>query len=587
LRELSFISDGRIRKIQENVVCREILKDTIRAFTYKSIREHQGDYRGKLLLLSYAKCYDKKFKKRKKHMKKNPVLILAGIVAWIALFLSNAGAELSDKDFSLLSNTDILQIQRSRNSMSDITKYIDSQPDLFTPVKQKDKNTINRDQRLSLWNTYQIFLDHLLTLDLLGQSYSKYYKASKGERKKQAFRISYAAFLAQYRYAMDYITLMEKTPDFHLVLNEPVPEIGLPPNTYSKLKFRFLNVLRGAEFARLNTVYHYYGKDPDLALTNEMENDISAIWKAGKYKGPIQTLQNAIQMLQDAAFTTWFPVQKGISTVMGNVRVRRGDDFLIARDQINLFAKELEPGDILLQRREWCLSNIGLPGFWTHAALYIGHPEQRTSFFNDPDVKNWIRRTDPQAKTIEELLKKHYPEPYADSMLPRENKDPVRVIEAIGEGVVFTSLEHSSDADSMVVLRPVLSKTAKARAVYRAFHFHGRPYDFNFDFLSDASLVCSEIIYKAYLPTDQMKGLDLPLNQMLGRTVLSPNHIARLFDKEYDSNPQLDFVLFYDGTEKENKAKRAGIDVFRKSWKRPKWHIIIKDSLLDQTRPDA
>jgi len=84
-----------------------------------------------------------------------------------------------------------------------------------------------------------------------------------------------------------------------------------------------------------------------------------------------------------------------------------------------------------------------------------------------------------------------------------------------------------------------------------------------------------------------MKGLDLPLNRMLGRTVLSPNNIARLFDKEYDSNPQLDFVLFYDGTEKENKAKRAGIEAFRKSWKRPKWHIMIKDSLLDQTRPDA
>jgi hypothetical protein len=133
----------------------------------------------------------------------------------------------------------------------------------------------------------------------------------------------------------------------------------------------------------------------------------------------------------------------------------------------------------------------------------------------------------------------------------------------------------------MVALRPALSKETKARAIFRAFNFSGRPYDFNFDFLTDSALVCSELVYKAYLPAGQDEGLFLPLSDMLGRKVLSPNNIARLFDEEYDLAPQLDFVLFFDGNEKKGKAVQEDVSEFRKSWERPKWHIVIKDTMWD------
>ncbi|TLN17654.1 protein tyrosine phosphatase, partial [bacterium] len=63
-------------------------------------------------------------------------------------------------------------------------------------------------------------------------------------------------------------------------------------------------------------------------------------------------------------------------------------------------------------------------------------------------------------------------------------------------------------------------------AVLRAFSYAGRPYDYNFDFLTDAALVCSELIFKCYEPARGFKGLTLPQSVVLGRVLTSPNELA-------------------------------------------------------------
>jgi len=50
---------------------------------------------------------------------------------------------------------------------------------------------------------------------------------------------------------------------------------------------------------------------------------------------------------------------------------------------------------------------------------------------------------------------------------------------------------------------------------------------------------------------------------------------VKFFDKYYDTARQaLYFVLFYDGSEKKQQAVAADLASFRKSWQRPKWHIL-------------
>lgn len=515
-----------------------------------------------------------------KNICKALVLFITFVSICLSIYLSTSQS-FAAQEYKQRYAQDIKAILSSRQGMQSALDFVATRPEIFPTVKvEGNEHQLNREQRMIVWQAWQNFLDHVFFFDTMGSMYAGVYKNAEGKKnKQQPFFAAYACFLAQYRFAMDYIERMEKNPSMHVILNEAVPELGLDEGTYSRIKFRFLNVLRGAEFARLNVLYLYYKQGSKSLLQSAIEEDMAKIWGAGKGKGPKLTARNALKIVGDLGFTAWFPVQKNVSSLMGEIKVWRPGISLISAKQIEQLKEKLRPGDILLQRREWYATNVGIPGFWTHAALYVGTPEERTVYFADPEVKKWLVDLGARDGILDNLLQKKYPQKYKLGITPQEEKHQPRVLEAIAEGVSFTTLEHSASADSMVVLRPNLPLKNVAHSILRAFHYSGRPYDFNFDFRTDSELVCSELVYKAYERTTEFAGLSLPLSEVLERPLLSPNEIARLFDEEYGKDGQ-QFVLisFLDGNEKEHKAVEATVEQFRKSWKRPKWHIWIQDN---------
>ncbi len=281
-------------------------------------------------------------------------------------------------------------------------------------------------------------------------------------------------------------------------------------------------------------------------------------------------------MLADESLAAVFPLQSSISEWMGDTKVHRIDSTLISADQMDGLKSILSPGDIILERREWYLSNIGLPGYWPHAALYVGTPEQRrSSFAGDKATADWVRSQGEDGGDFEMLLQRRFPGAYKAG-LAKESGHQVSIIEAMSEGVVFTSVEHSASCDSLAVLRPRLPKVEKARAVFNAMHLHGRPYDFDFDFLTDSSIVCTELVYKSYEPCEGFKGMNFPLVDIAGRKVTPANEMARQFDEEADKDSrQSDIVIFLDASEGDGKAFKSTEKEFRRSWRRPKWHIVL------------
>ncbi len=514
------------------------------------------------------------------HVERILFKLLVSMASLICFASAACAAESSLKVHEELKR-DVRVVKIARQGIQQIFDYVDQNPELFNSVEKDATRILSRQKRLQVWQTWQSLLDHILTLDKIGHRNTEYFVSSKG--KKQAsefFLVSFAAFLTEYRYAMDFIERMELNPAMSVLLNDPVEEFGIESASYSKFKFRFLNILRGAEFARLHVLYTFYKKNADNPFEKQIEEDTTLIWKAGQGKGTLMTAENALQVVMDFGFTAWFPVQKSVASMMGNIKVWRPGKSLVDDQYIKLLAQKLKPGDILLERREWYATNLGIPGYWTHAALYIGTPEQRSKYFSGPEIQQWVTQRDPDAKNMEDVLLRKFPLKYQESVISSDDGNPVKILEAIEHGVSFTSLEHTAAADSIAVLRPKLGKTEMANAILRAFTYSGRPYDFNFDFRTDSELVCSELIYKVYEPVDSGKGLKFKLTEMMGRPILSPNNIAKMFAQEYSGKEsQLDLVIFIDGNEYKGKAEEAGLDQFLTSWKRPKYHILLPESV--------
>ena len=470
---------------------------------------------------------------------------------------------------------DLAAVQIYRDGLRNVLAFVGSRPDLFPTETVKEPRLLRREDKEVVWSTWKSYLDYVLALDAVGRYYRYYYRL-RGDNEDRAFLVAYTGFLAEYRTALEFVDRMEHDKNLDTLLNEPVPEIGLPKDTYSKLKFRFLNAGRGTEFVALGAIYKAKGAESEPEIRKRIDEDRQAIWKMGRGQGEALTLKNAGQVVQKAGFAAYFPVQAGVSEWMGDTKVKRLNVSLVKEGQIKDMTKRLEPGDIFLVRHEWYLSNVGLPGFWPHAVLYIGTVEDRRKYFDDLDVKEWVKSQGQADGDFETLLRAKNPDNYQASAKPLHG-DVTRVIEAISEGVSFNSIEHACEADSLVVLRPRLPKRDKAAAILRAFHYAGRPYDFNFDFRTDSTLVCTELVYKSYEPAYGYRGLHFPMVEMLGRPVLPANEIAKTFDAQYGTkDQQADFVLFLDGYEKEKRAVESTLEAFRESWKRPKWHVLTQ-----------
>lgn len=470
--------------------------------------------------------------------------------------------------------SDLQAVKIYREGLEKVTGFAEGQTNLFPNPKPVESRLPRREEKEVLWEIWKTYLDYLLALDAIEHYHHDWFRLS-GQQREQSFAVGYGAFLAKYRFSLQLIATVEKNPMLDTILNDPVAEMGLPARSYAKLKFRFLNGGTATEFGARAIVRETMHEGATGSFLQAMNNDADALLKMGRGQGELLTLKNALKILQKAGDIAWFPVQAGVAEWMGDTKVYRTDRSLISPAQIQKL--KLMPGDVLLVRREWYLSNIGLPGFWPHAALYIGTPEERRQFFADPDVVAWVK-SQGTTDEFEKLLQAREETAYAESLKPQPKNHHTRILEAMSEGVSFTALEHCADADSVVVLRPLLSKIEKATALLRAFHYAGRPYDFNFDFATDAELVCTELVFKAYEPSQQLRGLRLPLVEMLGRKLLPANEIARQFDSQYGSkDAQFQFVTFLDGYERGRKAVEASVEQFRQSWRRPKWHVLTQE----------
>jgi hypothetical protein len=508
------------------------------------------------------------------------VLLASGCASTPPLMLQMSPEELRQK-----AEDDLRQVQQYDEALGRTLLYASKHPGLFPKGGVVDMSPEEKDLLRDVWRET---LDYMLALDGIKRFWRHFggiNLLARGEDHALGFLVGYTAWVVQYRAGLVFIDLTVPSKPLETLLDEAAPEHDIPKGSFAKLKWNVINLksvgqlVSGREYLRAVA-------GPALErghcrsrphCTWALDNTVPYVRKARshlKERGVVDFGYNAFDILRDASFTAWFPVQKVVAEWMGDTKVKRFHAHLIDHEQLHAMRQRMEPGDIIVARHNWYLSNVGLPGFWPHAELYVGAPDELWAYFDDPELDDEFPRLDPHTPGVITHLSTYYPEVWKHYVSGSEDQ-PYRVIEAISEGVVFSSLEKAAGADYVGVMRPRFRKLDKARAVAKAFELHGRPYDFNFDFLTDEKLVCTELVYKAWQPDQNKNGPDFELSRIVGRTTLPANHMVRHFDQNHEREDRaLDFVYFLDGLEGIDGAVVSDLANFRKSWRRPKWDTV-------------
>ncbi len=445
---------------------------------------------------------------------------------------------------------------------------------------------LTAEEEALLLESFAAMVDYAMALDAIRVFWEDWYRfdPSRVERRyhMRSYLLTYAAELALYEKAARFSQRVLANPTAKKFLDAPHPSHDLPENSFSHFREELLGTRDQARVVA-GERYLVVLAEGLGGRSEARELDVDWLWSACEDHlrvieavAPIDraalTVRADAQILKRSVRRVWFPVQKETADWMGDVRVRRVGWYLIPPEQQEQAAAMLMPGDIMIARKNWYLSNVGLPGFWPHAILYLGSPEELEAWSDDPLILDWIEITTGERQPFPRFLQEHFPTAWLHYQLGHDGQTN-RVIEAIGEGVVFNSMDHVS-GDYLAAVRPRLDKLAKAQAIVEAFSHWGKPYDFDFDFATDHTLVCTELVWRAYRPAEGKLGLDLPMARVAGRVTLPANLMVQHF-AEHLAGPDApyEFVLFIDAVEKEQRTFFSDQAAFEGSWARTKWDI--------------
>jgi len=452
-----------------------------------------------------------------------------------------------------------------------------------------EQHVLTASEEQLLQQSWRSIWDMAFALDQIRFFYEDWYRydISRIERSYhlKSFLLTYAAELVLYEKGTRIITLVKNNSNAVKFLNSEKKDWDLPENSFALFRASLqgerdqARVIAGKQYLellRISVKGHEEAKKLGCDwLWRWAERNYSNIAAMSHFELAMLGVSSDFSVIKTTVKRNWYPAQSRVAEWMGDTRVRRIGKPLITYAQLQVMERLLEPGDILLSRHNWYLSNIGLPGFWPHSAIYIGDKHTLKAYFDDIEIKAFIKEHTGKEQDLWEYLSGHVSKAWWVYAM-KETEEPFVVLEAVSEGVSLSTM-NNLQADYLVALRPQLSKLDKLKAILEAFSHFEKPYDYNFDFATDHALVCTELLWRSYRPGPDKTGLAIPLVTVMGRKTLPANHIAELFANERSlDKPQLKFVYFLDGSEKEKKAHVGSEEAFINSHLRTKWDVFLE-----------
>ena len=341
------------------------------------------------------------------------------------------------------------------------------------------------------------------------------------ERRGLALSLAYAGALVLVDVARFLRERFHHRPVVRKKLNEPEPHFGIPGGTYDLVQKSLTSAVHAwhlyhaAKYVEL----HWPALNDAGRGTAEFEQALAIIprlqhrldvtvdrYLVARTRVRARSLSTSVG--RDLLGRALYGLQKLVSQMISEKYLHIGHQPHLPAEVDARLESLLQPGDVIVTRKEHALTNYFLPGYWPHAALYIGTSAQlcEAGLQEHANVKTrW--------QTLETC----------------DAARPNRVLESLKDGVRVRSLTVPFSCDAVTIIRPMLSREDVMTAIGRGFFHDGKPYDFDFDFSRSDRMVCTEVVYRSY---EGIGGLRFELTRRAGRLTLSAEDLLQMALKQ-------------------------------------------------------
>jgi hypothetical protein len=299
-------------------------------------------------------------------------------------------------------------------------------------------------------------------------------------------------------------------------LNEPEPHFGIPACVYETVQHSLTSPRHAWHLYHAFQYFHEHEAElrelgrngvllPCLAVIDRLEHRLHvdrSQYAAARLRVRMDEARRGLR--QDLLGRAIYGLVKLAGCVSSGIYTRPGhrpDLPPAVREQLRPL---LRPGDVFITRKEHAMTNYFLPGFWPHAALYLG----------DSDMLSQLG-----------IAEHEHVRPRWARLLAADPQEPRRVLEALKDGVGIRSVDSPLSSDALLVLRPRLAASDIAQALARGLFHEGKPYDFDFDFTRSDRLVCTEVVYRSY---EGVAGMRFQLVPRAGRLTLAAEDLIQM-----------------------------------------------------------
>ena len=351
--------------------------------------------------------------------------------------------------------------------------------------------------RIALWDTVQTLLPYI----------DREKRVSKTNALR-AFGIAFCASAMLVRTGNFLLDIAEDRPVVWKKLDEAEPRYGIEPKTFTAIYRGLTSPKIIRKYRKSWRFYHRYRDEIFEALTGPVFGPVGQLLQdeAPHLHGGLKAWilrrlsfrkfdykRTHISAYRQIMFRVFELSGSRIAELKQPFIKRPGAPKRVTDAVRDRVLEMCQPGDVFITRHDDALSNVFLPGFWPHAALYIGTAEQRKAL-GLPDI-------DPA---------KHH---HADRIVFFESKK---------DGVLYRPIEDTLELDMFVILRPNLSPEHLRAALSRGMSHVGKLYDFSFNFASADRLACTELIYRVFhMAGPKERPMRFTLSEMAGRKCLS------------------------------------------------------------------